>query len=220
MPVNANKATLTKVTWDEIKPQIQTVNSELFEIIETISPTQNMPLYVAEYPYGAIMDDGLFYYPNKEGDLKRLDDPSVSKDLQKDMSYAEQHTPMGLSMNKVIETFTMTHHGVAPWYLYYPGQMFALSFYLSNAVSFVPIQALKMSSGARSIYMLPHIGDGFYHKSLQKEFNLLSEAPKNLTDHWDAFRQIAATESGINIWRNKVLLFTNPWIEKIKNHPD
>ena len=47
-----------------------------------------------------------------------------------------------------------------------------------------------VTSGARSLYMIPRISKASAHKKLRREFGISSPPPKHLIDHWHIFKVI------------------------------
>lgn len=211
----SNKSSLTKTCWQEVRKQVKLVDAELAQIIDDINPSNDLPLYIAEYPYGEIIDDGVFYYPDENGELRPLADGGLSREARDDFEYAGEATPTGMVLEKTIELFTESMDSITPFGIYSRGDWFALSTRLSESKSFFPSRLTCISSGVRSIYMLPKIGDSFHHKNLRKLLNRCVDAPKSLLDNWHTFKELC--NNGLSDkWVSKILLLSSTWTEKIK----
>lgn len=211
-----SKSKLTKSCWSELRDEVALIDKALSEIIDEINPSDDLPLYVAEYPYGEIIDDGVFYYPDRNGQLRPLSDEGLTQELKDDFKYAGEAPPAGMVLSKKIEVFTDFQSSVTPWGIYKAGQWFALSIRLGESVGFYPTRLICISSGIRSIYMLPKIGDEYYHKNLRSYSNMHFDAPKTINDHWGVFREISNVNQPEDCWKSKLLLLSENWIKKIK----
>jgi hypothetical protein len=67
-----------KHSWKTLHNRIKKIYPELAFIIDNISPPNDHTLYVAQYPYGAmILDKGVFKIPNTKGEIVSLDHSSI-----------------------------------------------------------------------------------------------------------------------------------------------
>ena len=210
-------STIQQITWEKCRERVREVNSSLANIIDKLSPDVDIPFWMVKYAYGAVIDDGQFYYPTDEGKLVLLTDTSLSKNLRKDFAYAGSETPAGIVLTNSIELFIETEDRIIPQAFYMPGDIFALWGRLDPQPIFHPSPLMCGTAGARSIFMVPNISDVTFHKKLRNEFNIRLPPPKNLIDQWSIFKAIINQSSENSNWQTEVLLFTGKWIEKIKN---
>lgn len=90
------KSNLVRSCWSELRNEVTMIDERLASIIDEINPSDDLPLYVAEYPYGEIIDDGVFYYPDDNGCLRPLADESLAGSVREDFLYAGESTPTGI----------------------------------------------------------------------------------------------------------------------------
>lgn len=105
-----------------------------------------------------------------------------------------------------------------------------LEFYLNyQSVSVSPFGVLKpgtllgkstephalwnLSSGARSLFILPKIAESGGFGKLQKKFSLGAPKPVALRDHWEVFRELVNHPECSANWSSEVLFFGETWSE-------
>ena len=89
-------SSLEKVSWMQCREKVQQVNANLCRIIDALSPDESLPLWLVKYPFGAVIDDGQFYYPTPCGGLATLSDKKLPKELRESFAYAGLETPSSL----------------------------------------------------------------------------------------------------------------------------
>src|SRR5438046_166461 len=123
---NRNLPSLKKISWEKCRERLQAVNSTLANIIDSLSPDIRMPFWIVKYPYGAVIDNGQFYYPTDSGKLVLLTDVHLPKQLKEDFAYAGLETPAGVVLHNSIELYIETKDRIIPQALFMPGDIFAL----------------------------------------------------------------------------------------------
>src|SRR3990167_9065298 len=101
-----------------------------------------------------------------------------------------------------------------PWLVYGPGSLFPYTSILdmkSNR-NYSPNGLLNITSGARSVFMLPNIGCSVNHMNLQRDFNVKKSAPKMLYNHWSVFTEIVNSKSTYSDWQSCVIFFSEKWL--------
>ena len=95
------------------------------------------------------------------------------------------------------------------------GTIFGLYRILSPERSHQPAFIWDMTSGARSIFMLPRISCSENHQKLKKTFQLRTEAPTTLIQHWELFKQLANHKDfpSTSPWYCELLFFSKEWFE-------
>ncbi len=206
-------------TWQDVQKQATQVAPDLAAIIDRLAPDKSFKLYRAKYPYGTIIGDAKnFYYPNpdKEGFFKLGDLPPNSS-IAKDLGYAGNSIPAGMILSGATELFVDQEEVTIPCHLSKPGHVFALLRELDNTRKFHPPGIMTMSSGARSTFLLPMIGNDYAFAPLKKKLDLEIFAPKRLYDHWDLFKSIHNTAE--TPWVTEMLYFGEKWLKAIKKDP-
>lgn len=207
---------LTKITWGQARKQAHTVNPELATIIDEINPDDSYAMYLGEYPFGNyIVNKGRFLVPNYSGKFVPVSETD-NKEIQADLSYNEGSNPACLLLENSIEVFLDLDEEVRPFsYTPRAGAIFS-TWKVTNPESCMQAAFLwDITSGARSLIMLPKITDKVAHQRLKNEFNFQTDPPKRLVDHWQIFKAIY--QGGNAQWHSKILYFSKRWFDKLND---
>lgn len=213
---------LVKLYWSDVRKRVASVEPAFAKIVDELNPDKTFPIYLAYYPYGAVIADikEPFFY-NSNGEVFGLDHKNAPKDLVKHLGYGIDSLPLGMLLEKNLEWFIdlKDEYMSIPWVIYTPGTFFPFSRVLSkkNNRIYVPNNVLTITSGARSAFMLPNIGCATNHINLQRDYNVQNPPPKSLYEHWPIFKEIL--ESGlVNCkWRSCLMFFSEKWVHKLHN---
>lgn len=211
---------LIKVFWQDIRERAAKIEPAFAKIVDELNPDKSFPLYLAYYPYGAIKGDThSTLFPCKNGNYYRVTDSNAPLDIVQHLGYSKNSAPFALLMEKNVELFVdlKNERITIPRLLYSPGSFFPFSRILSqkNNRTYAPNGVLTMTSGARSIFMLPNIGCATNHSNLQRDFNVQSPAAKTLYDQWIIFREIIHSDSTKSNWKSCLLYFSQNWLDKL-----
>lgn len=205
---------IQKIYWEDLRKGLKKIRPDFVSIVDRLSPGKKLPMYKAFYPYGSIIGDREYFYYPINNELKKLTD--TPSEIASAFEYAKNKIPAGMILNNTTEIFVEFRDMTIPTSAYVPGTFFALPRSLdTSGFPYHPSKILIMTSGARSIFMLPNIGDASHHVILQRELNLKIQPPKVLNDHWKIFRSIASHKNLNCDWSACLLLFPGTWIEKI-----
>ncbi len=108
-----------------------------------------------------------------------------------------------------------------PWTISRPGFFFPLTRILSrrNARVYFPNGLLGTTAGARSTFMLAHIGSEDQHLKLRSAYNVRSKAPKKLYNHFQTFKEIANSplleSTKEERWKACLLYFSESWLNSL-----
>ncbi|EKD71601.1 MAG: hypothetical protein ACD_46C00148G0001, partial [uncultured bacterium] len=168
---------IRRLLWREIRDRISLLDPEFVRIVDELDPDDSLPIYLVHYPYGVMVaDTESTYLPDHQGVFRRLTDPAMSSDLIQDLGYGKDGLPLGMVLDKHLEYYidlpqcSMT----IPWLVYGPGSLFPYTSILdmkSNR-NYSPNGLLNITSGARSVFMLPNIGCSVNHMNLQRDFSV------------------------------------------------
>lgn len=211
---------LQVVRWNQIKQDVYRVNQTLAELCDRVAANKDYHLYKIRYPYGAlIVDNGTFYLPTKRpGFPISINDQDVTPSIRAALKYSQ--IPLCLVLDKSAEVFTETEieNQVVPLNFFKAGDMFGL---FETADMLTNLDATKptwnVSSGARSVFMLPGIGKNAHNLKLSKAFNTKVDNPKTLFDHWKNFVPLHNTVQSNSKWHSTILVFTNEWFDQNNN---
>ena len=210
------EAKLTQTNWAKIASEVKKINPELHKIINDLDPGPEFRLYIGEYPFGTkILKRGKFQVPVKGKGILPIYSPEVPKKIRDDLSYNDETNPVSLMLKKSVEVSFTAHNStipVSPWFVS-EGTLFGASRVLTPKPQQPPF-IWEMTSGARTIYMLPKISQARKHKKLRSELGIQTDIPATSADHWQLFVDIANCGQ-FDSWDSKVLYFSKEWFEKL-----
>lgn len=205
------KKNLTKSSWQLERDKVKVNHFELYRIIEALSPNESFSLYTCTYPYGQlILDKGIFHVTNSQGMHVPLTDESIPMSVQADLQYTGT-IPVGIISKNSIETFFITGKRTIPSSFYTPGDMISLWSILEGENSYQKGSLWSISSGARTICMLPKITEKSGHERLRRRFGIGDTVPQSLSDHWTIFKAIANNENFYQPWNSEIIFFSKKW---------
>jgi hypothetical protein len=191
-------------SWSNLRSEIAAINPELAAIIDSVHPKAKHKLYIIEYPYGEMVFN--------DGDLNIL---NTSDEVKEALNY--RVIPLGMVLEKSLEVHVNEEQRTVPLTVLNEGAIFGIWELFDPKASYFVKSAWSVSSGARSIFLLPPIANKDSFLRLKKEFNV-SNPPNKIKDHWELFKQIAKSSSSANAWHSKVLFFSREWIKDIENN--
>ncbi|GJM07465.1 MAG: hypothetical protein DHS20C10_11990 [marine bacterium B5-7] len=212
-----DRASFKRVYWADVRAKVCAVNPVLAAIIDKISPSNKLPLYVAKYPYGSeIVKRGKFQVPIEGGQLVPLGDSRVPQQLKDDLSYNLMSHPVSMLLDKSLEICLASKYQTVSMAvgLLRAGTVIGAGRMLDGNRSYQPAFLWDLTAGARSIFTLPKISNANGFLRLKKEFDISGEKPKNIFDHWTVFKDLAnSSEAGVN-WHTELLYFSKEWMAK------
>ncbi len=213
MKNNANDEYLEITNWKAIRDKVSETNAELANIIDEFNPNEKYPLIKVKYPYGArIRHNGGLHLP-----ISKLKTCSLSNyqnmQIQKYLSYSS--SPIGLILNKAVEVYTEMPEGrVIPFKLFRKGVCFGVWEIMPiNPIMLRQGWDWNISSGSRTIFMLPKISDAVSHQRLKHDFGIQAHLPNTIFEHQSIFKEITASKKSITSWDCDILFFTGKWFE-------
>lgn len=213
---------LVKQYWKDVRHRVNRVAPEFAKIVDTLSPDNTFPLYLAYYPYGDLKGDTVSpFLPKLNGGSYRLSDKNIPKDVMNNLGYGSNSSPLGMLLEKKLEYYIdLKDIGITiPWQVLSPGAFFPLGRILQNKSNriYAPNGILTAVSGARSVFMLPKIGCQTNHFLLQRDYKVQSPPPKSLYDHWHIFKEIVDNDNAKCDWRSCLIYFSKKWVDKINS---
>lgn len=216
-----NEKNILKVYWADVREQVAKVEPTFAMLVDELNPDKSFPLYLAYYPYGAVIADPQCMYLPTQKSSCTLNDPNLPKDVIADLGYGKDSWAMGMVLEKNIEVFIDLHeeNSTIPWLIYTPGTFFPFTKTLSqtNSRTYAPNNILTIVSGARSTFMLPNIGCLTNHINLQRDYHVQLPPPKSLYEHWYIFKEIVTSDIANCDWRSCLLYFSETWLNHIHN---
>lgn len=204
------------VEWSEIRNEVKKVNPELGRIIDQISPDKKHKLLKARYKFGdKIVDEGKLNLPTLHGEIVPIDSPYVSTALKNYLDYSA--IPLSLILEKSNEVFVTAGERVIPLNYFMPGDLFGL-FEAIDLIQAVAKPRWTVTSGARSIFMLPRVTDDVGYKRIRRNYNINIETPKSLSEQADFFTKIVNHSKFSDSWCNEILFFPKNWLHKANDN--
>lgn len=213
-----NKIAVKERTWSEVRDKVRKVNPQIADIIDEISPDDSFTLIQAKYPYGSeIIKNGEFFLPSQHGALIPFLSNAVDNSLKEKLNYVKGTNPMMLVLNNSMELFIPLEDRIVPFSLAGPGDILGVWGFIENFkhnfLFYTPIPLWGLTAGARSVFMLPKIGELSAFYKVKKQLALKHDMPKTLLQHWRLFKEIANNPEFKQEWNIELLFFSNKWIE-------
>lgn len=213
------EGTIRELKWKDVRTEVKKVNKGLFSIIEEIDPSSEYTLFKATYPFGAeILKNGMLQVPNKAGHIVPITDPTITEEVRNKLGYNNYTNPVSMILKNSAEIFMILDNHTIPLYgLIKSGKIFSTWRVLNPNGSYSPNFLWNMSSGARSVFMLPKIAEAAGYERLRKELKIHIEKPKGLLDHWKIFRDIVNHPYFKEDWKMEILFFSRKWFDKLND---
>lgn len=213
-----------KKSWKEIRELIRNTNLEFFNIVENISPNETCPLYIINFPYGALIGDHVSQFlPLSNGDYLRLNDPCIPIELSKDLGYGKDNSPIGMILNKKIELYIDLPEKkmTLPFTVQSPGDFFSYNHILdiSQNINYAPNDILYAISGGRSCFLLPSINCQNKFSRLCRALEIKIKRPISLYEHCNLFKQILSSSKLNQMWNSTIMYFSEAWVNNIRCNP-
>lgn len=197
------------LSWSDLSETVKEADPQLYNIIDSIQPSDDLKLFEATYQYGdLIYDNYQTFLPQTQGHSIPLDSDDIPQNIRDDLSY--HPLPLGLITNKTAETFFASEDRIFSLAHQHAGGIIGAEKQLTNNNPF------SISAGARSFHLLPRITESVSHRRL-KDYGVDIGPPKRPFDQWKIFHRITHSEDFETSWRCKVILFSRQWIDKIYN---
>jgi hypothetical protein len=210
--------------WDQARLILNKMDPELVKIIDELSPSKDYRFYKAKYPFGTkILDKNLSYLPLKNGKTISFNSDKLSKTMIKDLSYdPAKSNPVAMVLDKQSEIYLSINQRNMPYQTVVPGDLIGLSRIIDNcepslvdSFSHLSFFRWELTSGARSLFMLPKITENIHHAKLKKMYGLSQDKPDTYQDHWSIFSEIAAKTQ--DSWCSEFLFFATKWFKNLKD---
>ncbi|RUR09112.1 hypothetical protein [Legionella sp. km772] len=210
---------IARVSWNEIKNSVQAVNPSLYQVIEIVSPGQNIPFYLAHFSFGAHFGiKNHAYLPTSEGRLEKIDSKYTENQLFQDLGYGKNSLPLGIILNKYCEWHQFSENEyIIPDCVQGPGAIFNMQVVFDEDQT-IENNVLSVSSGALSSFLLPNIGCTRRHSRIQKYFNVNAPAPKSPYEHHLIFKEIFQDNTLRSDWSSQILYFSQEFINEVKTN--
>lgn len=206
------------VSWDQVRSSVQAVDAPLAKVIDDLDPSlQKLPFYRVSYSFGQeIVLNGTLGFPSKNSrSLMRY--PNWPTALNEELGPLLAAHPVMLVLNNSIEIYMTLEDRIISYGLLGPGTLFGLWRALDPPITYHPASLWSMTSGARTLFMLPKITEKASYNRLRKVFHLDPYSPKRNIDHWNMFRSIASHPEFEENWSTDILFFSQHWFNHLQD---
>lgn len=212
---NHHQPVIEEITWEQARKLVAKGCKKLLKIIDNINPGKDLTLVRVRYPYGAtITHDDVLHLPTVSNQTLPLSNPETAKKWRDLLGY--RSIPMGIVTENSVEIFRQINDRVFSVALSGPDTGIEIGI----VEVFGSTAAYTVTSGARSLYMIPRISKMFSHKKLRREYGIDAPAPKRLIDHWNVFKELYASPAFKKTWESEVLFLTKKWAVNLENEKD
>lgn len=211
------KLKVKKVFWKDYSEKFKEVNPEFYASVEAlhIEKNQDYYFYILKYHYGMnILSNGMLQLPTSAFKTVPLSDNVVPELLKKDLGY--RSVPFGMILENGSEAYTEMDSRVISLSFFPAGSYLGLWEVFDSKESYFPKTVWDMSAGARNVFMLANIGESEAHEAIKKKFAVNKPAPKQTSDHWTVFREIAKHPEFSEKWTCTIAVFPEIWIAENK----
>lgn len=203
---NNEEPLIQELTWQEARPLAAKGCQKLLSILDEIDPADDLTFIKVKYPFGAtIIKDDVLHLPIDYKNTAQIHSSQVPTKWKNKLDYCS--IPMGLITKNSLEIHREIGSRIFSVALSGPDsgiEMGPVEYFGSTA-------AYTVTSGARSIFMVPRISKAISHKKLRREFGISSPPPKRIIDHWNIFRELYHSSNFNESWNCELLFLTKNW---------
>ena len=197
-------------TWPEIADEARAANPLLADLVDQLDPDDSLDFVKISYLYGQhILHDGVFQIPLATGELVPITDSRISTSIKNKLN--DHNMPAGLLLNKNTELYYKASKHIIPLQIFNKGDFIGLDEMLEPSLNVMSQRHRNISSGARTLFMLPKLFDQKSHFKLENYYKKNMYRPSNITEHYYAFKAIANSPMIENKWTNDILFFNKSW---------
>ena len=210
---------MNMVSWAQVNKDVESVNPTLATIINKLKLNKNHLLIKASYPYGSlVMKRSLLMLPNDQGEIVPINDPSIDGKIREALDYNLSSNPVSLVLKNSFEIFLPLDDRTIPLSgVIRPGTAFGAWRVLNPGKAENPAFIWDMTSGARSVFMMPKITETLKYKNLKNKYDLLEDVPRTLMKHWEVFRELASHDLFKQPWDAEILYFSESWFKHLED---
>ncbi|MBU0456285.1 MAG: hypothetical protein KKA99_05895 [Gammaproteobacteria bacterium] len=203
---------IEELTWESARKYTAKSNPDLFKVMEAIDPSDKYTFLRVRYPFGEIiMQDDAVYLPMEHQSVP-LFDPSVPDKLKDKLGY--RSIPFGFITKNSVDIYLETDGLVFSVELSGPDKGIEIGIFEYFGLT----ACYSVSSGARSLFMIPKISEARHHKKLMREYQITCAPPKNIFKQWQVFKALYNSPSFNTQWESEIIYLTKPWDEGLKKY--
>ncbi|EKD54404.1 MAG: hypothetical protein ACD_60C00087G0016 [uncultured bacterium] len=209
--------TMEVKTWKDVKKTIGTLNYSLAKTINSVRGSDSFKVIQVRYQYAEHIICKGKYRINIEGRNIPYEKKSMPSEIQKILNYHWRTIPFGIITHNSTESYINHTTHIVPFWALFPGKTFALlSVFDKSDFTFLIAGLYSMQSGSRSLITLPKISHQASNQRLANKYNIVKHlSPKNLSDQWYLFKEIAESTEFRTKWYSELTLFSHEFIDGI-----
>lgn len=206
-------ANVEELSWKEIQKAAAKGCSELYKILNNIDPGEKYTFIRVRYPFGSIvMHEDEVYFPFERNNSIPLSAPEIPASIKEKLGY--RSIPFGMITSNPIEIYRETSDRVFSVELSGPNK--GLEIGIFEYFGLTP--CYSVSSGSRSLFMIPKISEARNHKKLMKHMQINCGQPRNIFKQWHIFRELYNSPIFNNPWECEIVYLTRAWDEGLKKY--
>ncbi len=212
-------ANITASHWQDCREEIMQVNPDFAAIIDEIDPPKDFRIYRGEFSYGhKIVHRGVLHLPDKEGINYPITSSHLDSRIRDDLAYNANSNPVSMVLNNSVEMYLQLEDRIIPAVQpLQTGTLFGVWRIMSPGTRSHPSFLWELSSGVRSIFMLPKISDTKSHARLKRKYNIAIHKPRDYLEHSKLFSALANHEAFSQPWTSKIAMFSKKWFDYLKD---
>ena len=215
------KGKLEIVTWPKVRDIVAKIKPDFARVVDELDPSDEHFFIKCSYPFGSkVLKGAVLMIPAGEnGRLVPLTDPSVDKKIKEAISYNLNSNPVSMVLKNSFEIYLPLEDRTIPLLngLIPSGTIFGMFRILHPQSSYQPRFLWEMTSGNRSMFMLPKITETKKHMRIKKQFDLSMEKPISLMSHWQVFKELSQHPDFPQPWDAEILFFSKTWFDHLND---
>lgn len=206
-------AGVTELKWNEAQKYAKQGCSELYDILCQIDPGPDLTFIRATYPFGTIiMHDDELYLPTDDYLSEPLSSENIPTNLKDKLGY--RSIPFGIIVKNQVEVFREFNNRIFSVELSAPNK--GLEIGVFEYFGLTP--CYTVTSGARSLLMVPKISESRSHSRLIKHYNVNCIAPNTILKGWQVFKALYTSPKFETKWESEILYLSRSWDDMLKKH--
>lgn len=209
-----NNLDIEILSWGEkVEEIIANNNPIVYELIKD-SITKKDEFMLASYHYGdGFLNAGKLHLPLNDGGTVPYIPENFSSSVRKFIGDGYALLPFGLVVKGYFDVYWKSSDKVIPRGGLTPGVLCGTRELVSEPKNFNFKNAWNVSSGSRTLALLPSIKDEIRFKSLNRHYNIGSTIPQSFNDHFDLFKSLY--QASDTQWKSTLLFFSEKLVQKL-----
>lgn len=202
-----------ELTWKEVQESVANSCTELYKILADINPGEKYTFIRVRYPFGSIiMHEDEVYFPFGKNNSIPLSDPAIPNSIKEKLGY--RSIPFGMITANSVEIYRESSDRVFSVELSGPNK--GLEIGIFEYFGLTP--CYTVSSGARSLFMIPKISETRNHKKLMKYMQINCGQPRNIFKQWHVFKELYNSPIFDSAWEAEIVYLPKIWDDSLESY--